>query len=175
MKRMHVGAAAAVFHRIETDFGLVVDELEIQAGACEIKTEPFVLGLDQAAEATAVISAASVKHVLEAKSPGSLRDFEVEIEGGIVTVACKATLVVQIPVKVTAKLEIVDATKVFVRVQHVDVLGGPAKNLVEGQIEKLNPIFDTTEFPFGLVLESVACEQGKVVLSGSVNWPGAEV
>ena len=169
MKSVSIQSAAAIFHNVAFDFGLVVDELELRTGQSDVDIDPFALGLRQPATAVATVTQASIAKVLAARSPDNIRDFEARVDAGQIHVTAKAVVLLPIPVNATCHLEIVGGKQVFVRLDSVEVLGGGAKSLVEAQIEKVNPLFDVSDLPMEVLLTKVEAENGKVVLHAEVR------
>lgn len=164
MKSLSIHGAAAIFHNVVFDFGLVVDELEVRMGQGTVRRDPFSLELGETATATATVTEASIAKVLAAKAPDNIRDFEATVAAGQIHITAKAVVLLPIPVKATCHLEIVDEKQVFVRLDSVEVLGGGAKSLVEAQIEKVNPLLDVAELSVDIKLTQIVAEDGKVVL-----------
>ncbi|ARU39755.1 hypothetical protein CCB80_00775 [Armatimonadetes bacterium Uphvl-Ar1] len=75
---------------------------------------------------------------------------------------------VTIPVKAVCTIEIRDGKRLEVVLKQADVLGGAAKNLIESQLDKINPIFDVADLPIEVNLMSVEADGGRVVVLGEV-------
>ncbi|MBX3115189.1 MAG: LmeA family phospholipid-binding protein [Fimbriimonadaceae bacterium] len=168
MKSLRVGSLEAKFGRIELEFGLVVESFEVYGGESAADLNPFALYLKQPGTAKAVVTEQAIANLLTKQAPGGLKDFQVSISGGLIYVEAKAQIVVTIPVKAVCTLEIEDGKRLMVRLKQVDVMGGGAKNLVEGQLAKINPIFDAGDLPIDVRLETVEADAGQVVLHGIV-------
>ncbi|MDI9641247.1 LmeA family phospholipid-binding protein [Kamptonema cortianum] len=168
MKSLAVGKLYAQLNRIQLDFGLEIESFEIHGDEATVHIEPYQLVLPKPGSAKAVVTQAAVAAMLEHQSPGGLRDFRVTAEGGLLYITAKAQIVVQIPVKVAARLVIVQEKQLHVELESVDVMGAGGKNLVEGQLAKINPIFDTAQLPIDLRLRDVETEAGRVILTGEV-------
>jgi len=168
MDRLDFDRMEARFDGILLHVGLRVDSFTITSGAAALSWPPFQLKADKAAEARVVVAEGSVAKFLDEKTPNTMKAFKVQCTGG--KVVCEATvkLVVEIRAKATCTLRIQDGKKVYVDVESVDVMGGPAKKLVEAQLDKINPILDASEFPANVRLESITVDQGEIVVAGTV-------
>lgn len=168
MKGLKVGAVKARFEQIELDFGLVVESFEVSGQEADCTADPFHIRLSQPGKARAVVTEGAVAQLLAAKAPNSIKDFQVQISDGLIYVEAKAQIVVTIPVKAACSLEIQEGKRLIVRIESVDVMGGAAKNLVESQIAKINPIFDASDLPIDIRLDTVDADAGKIVVDGTV-------
>ena len=163
-----MGAIDARFENIELDFGLVVESFEVKGKGATAGMNPFALQLPEPGSAKAVVTEAAIGNLLKKQAPAGMRDFVVSISGGLIYVEAKAQIVVTIPVKAVCTLEIEAGKRLMVRLKSVDVMGGAAKNLVENQLSKINPIFDAGDLPLDIRLDSVEADAGRVVVLGTV-------
>lgn len=169
MDQLIVGTIDASFVDIELDFGLKVDSFKVMGQGAQILVKTGQLILPNPGTVEAVVSEASVAALLARKAPGGLKDFEVKIGGGLIEVNAKAQIVVSIPIKARCTLEIDQGKRLLVRLKEVDVMGGAARNLVESQMDKINPIFDAGDLPIDVELTSVDCDHGRIVIHGQVR------
>lgn len=169
MESLKVGSVKAVFRDIELDFGLLVGSFEVTVDRAAVTLDPFAFDMALPGKAVAVVTERAIGQLLAAQAPPQVKDFEVSISGGKIYVTAKAQVIVTIPVKAVCFLEIVGGHSVYVRLESVDVMGGAAKNLVESQIEKVNPVLTVSDLPVPVELQSVECESGRVTLHGVVK------
>jgi hypothetical protein len=168
VKQLKVGGIDARFNNIELEFGLVVESFEVKSGAANANLDPFALNLDKPGTMRAVVTEGAIGNLLTKQAPGGMKDFKVKISGGFIYVEAKAQIVVSIPVKAVCTLEIEDEQRLMVRLDSVDVMGGGPKTLIEGQLAKINPIFDVGDLPLDVRLDSVDVDAGQVVVLGRV-------
>ena len=162
MESLKVGSVKAVFRDIELDFGLLVGSFEVTVDRAAVTLDPFAFDMALPGKAVAVVTERAIGQLLAAQAPPQVKDFEVSISGGKIYVTAKAQVIVTIPVKAVCFLEIVGGHSVY-------VMGGAAKNLVESQIEKVNPVLTVSDLPVPVELQSVECESGRVTLHGVVK------
>lgn len=151
--------------------GMVVDELRLDSAGSTIKHKPFQILVDQPAKIKAFVGEASLASFLESESPGGLKGFRVQARDGVLTVDAKMKMVIDVPVHVKATLEIKNQAELHLVLQKVDVAGGPAKALVQGHIEKENPLFEADDLPLPVKLTGVRIEGGFIVLDGEALPP----
>lgn len=166
------GAWAATFADVETSVGLSISELTLQADATEIATDPFSVNMDPA-ELEAKITAEAVAAFLEQKAPGGLQRFAVQIENGTVTVEASARVIVEIRARVVCTLRLVDGKQIWVDLASADGVPSPVRGLVESNLAKVNPVFDTAELPLDVTLTSIEAEDGTILLKGTASWSPA--
>lgn len=158
----------AEFRWIETPIGLIVDELTIEGLRTTIGTEPFAVESDKPATWRALIVRDALQMLLEDKAPDNLREIDVRIEPKGIIVAARAKIVFEVPVEVTCDLEIVDKREIRAKVVSVSIGGGPAKSFVQRELDKLNPLIDSSTFPFDLRFGSVEYRSGEIVIGGTL-------
>jgi hypothetical protein len=168
VKELKVGAVEAVFRSVELDFGLVVESFEIRGSGATVDLKSGGLQLPSPGHAKAVVTEGAIQALLTKQAPAQVRDFSVQVSGGLIYVEAKAQVVVTIPVKAVCTIEIRDGKRLEVVLKQADVLGGAAKNLIESQLDKINPIFDVADLPIEVNLLSVEADGGRVVVLGDV-------
>lgn len=151
--------------------GLTVDRFDIELGPTRVETSPLRILPAAAAFVDAEVSAASVAAFLNKKAPGGLSKFKVSCKDGLVTVDAKAKMLVEIPVSAIVTLEIVDGHKVMARLKSAEVMGGGASGLVDGMMDKINPILNTHDFPLPITLTEIEADNNMVTLHGEVMPP----
>lgn len=168
MKRISIGSLNASFENIELDFGLTIAKFEITSETAAADIDPFNLQLQNPGNLRAVVTAEAVRRLLEAKAPGNISNFQVQIADGLIYVDATASIVINVPVKAACYLEIIDDKQIVVRIKSVDVMGGAAKGIVENQLAKINPILDVRQLPLDIRLQEVAAQNNEIVVTGKV-------
>jgi len=171
MKQIDIGKVDATLRDIALSIGLVVESLVITAQKAKIETDPFRFSLPTPGDVKVTVTQEAIQTHLNHMAPGGLRDFRVALVSGQVLVEATAKVILDIRAKAVCTLRIVDGKQLFVDLQDVDVLGGSAKKLVEGQLEKVNPILDASDLPLDLLMEEVVVEDGRVTIFGKASPP----
>lgn len=172
-KKMSLERLQATLHGVRLPHGPPLDRFTVTGGAGVVRIKPFEIHLSEKALIEAEVSDRSLIAFLEELAPGGLRGFQAEMVDGRIYISAKAKILVEIPVKAVCTLRIEDGRHLLVELQDVDVAGGPAKKLVEGQISKLNPIFDVADLPLRLRLTSVEVDAGRILVRGEAMPDGS--
>jgi len=168
---LHLESLNVTATNMTLPMGLTVDEVVIASGAVDAELKPFSLNLAKPANATFRVSAANVAKLLEEKSPGGLKGFTVTISDGLVIVETTAKVIVEIRVATACTLRIDGGKRLFVDLDKVSVPGPMARNMIEQQLAKVNPILDLNEFAPSVTMESVTAEDGYITLKGKADLP----
>ena len=168
-RRVEVGPFAFNFKDILLPMGLNVANVDVQGFGATVVDKPFALELVQPGTMKADVEEADLAAFLEKISPGGLHEFSIRAADGKLHVKAKKTVIVDLKVSATATLRIVDGKRLWIDVESVDVMGAGAKNLVQGPIDKINPVLDAADLPVDAVLTSVEVADGRVTLYGTVS------
>ncbi len=168
-QRVEVGPFAFNFKDILLPMGLNVANVDVQGFGGTIVAKPFSLQLVQPGTMKADVEEADLASFLEKLSPGGLHEFSISAQGGKLSVRAKKTVLVDLKVSATATLRIKDGKQLWIDVESVDVMGAGAKNLVQGPIDKINPVLDAADLPVDATLTSVEIADGRVTLYGTVE------
>jgi hypothetical protein len=159
---------AAVLHDLEIPQGPTIDQLTLMTGTTEVTGDPFSLDMKDAAEIEAFFSLANLEAFLDQLSPGGLQGFSADEENGELRIKAQAKVIVNIPISALCELVIMNGSEIWVELKDVEVMGGSAAKLVEGLIEKINPIFSASDLPFPAELQSVSVGETGVTATGHV-------
>lgn len=168
-QHIEVGPFAFSVKDVLLPMGLNVESVEVQGFGATIDSKPFSMTLPQAGTMEAHVAEDDLSKFLEVQAPAGMHSISVRAEGGKLHVRAKKTVLVDLKVSAVASLRIVDGRQLWIDVEEVDVMGAGAKNLVQSQIDKINPVLDASDLPVDAVLESVEVGDGRVVLRGTVS------
>lgn len=166
--RVEVGPFSFHFSDVLLPMGLKVARVEVQGVGAVAEAKPFALNLTQPGSLVAEVAEADLTTFLEKQEIAGMHSISVQAMGGKLHVRAKKTLLVDLKITANASLRIVDGRQLWIDVESVDVMGAGAKNLVQSQLDKVNPVLDVSDLPVDATLESVEAEGGKVVLRGTV-------
>lgn len=170
-QRVEVGPFAFSFKDVLLPMGLKVDAVEIRGDGGTLNSNPFSLELLQPGAMEATVTEAALMAFLEAQDLGGIHSISIRAEDGKLHVKAKKTVLVDLKIAAVAVLRIVDGKQLWIDIESVDVMGAGAKNLVQSQLAKVNPVLDTKDLPIQATLSSVTIGDGKVVLRGTVAPP----
>ncbi len=167
--RVQVGPFNFHLEQVVLPMGLTVARVDVTGDGATAIDKPFSLTLASPGKMVAEVAEFDLASFLEAQAPGGLHDFSVSAQSGKLAVKAKKTVLVDLKVAAVASLRIVDGRQLWIEVESVDVMGAGAKNLVQSQIDKINPVLDVADLPIDARLESVTVDGGKVVLHGTAS------
>lgn len=167
--RVEVGPFAFHFQNVVLPMGLSVARVDVTGDGATAVDKPFSLTLNAPGRMEAEVLETDLARLLEAQAPGGLHEFSVRAEEGKLHVRAKKTVLVDLKITATASLRIVEGRQLWIEVESVDVMGAGAKNLVQSQIDRINPVLDAGDLPVDATLESVEVGDGKVLLRGTVS------
>ncbi len=156
----------ASFFLIQTPFGLVINALHLKAAKTTIDHEPFSLLLAEPATWEAFVEQAAVQMFVENQIPDTIREINVEILLGYIHVTAKVKVIVEIEAIAKCSIRIHDAKQLFVEVESVSVGGAAVRNLVQQQLDKVNPILDAKDLPLNLTFDRVELREGEIAMFG---------
>lgn len=168
---LHIGRFDVHLERVVLPFGLEVDSVVLRGQSLFLQHPPFEANIPEPGELEVRISSQSLAAFLEEQAPGGLHGFKVHLHGDEIVIEAVKKVVVDIKAKATCVLRIEDHRRLFVEVESVDVMGAGVKNLVQTQIDKLNPIFDTADLPVDARIERYKTHEGHLTLHGHVSPP----
>lgn len=168
-KTLDVGHVAARLLSVTLPMGLVLDEVIVQGEGLHLEKEPFSLTLAQPGSLEVRLGADSLAAFLEKKAPGGLSGFQVQIRGGEIVVNARANIIISINVGAVCKLRVEEGAKLYVDLVRVEAIGGSgAHNLVQRQLDSINPVMDAADLPLDARIETVEMENDWIVLRGKI-------
>lgn len=162
---IRVRQARMEFQGLKMEHGPEVDRLVLVGEQLTLTSNPLNLRLGRDGTAEATIGEESLTSYLSTKLPAPISKVEVQLVGGRVQVAAIAKIVFEIRALAMCKLEIVDGREIHVRLESVEP-GGPVRTMLEGQLDKVNPVFDVADLPVPAILESTRIEAGQLIVTG---------
>jgi hypothetical protein len=151
--------------------GLSLDTVVLTGRALHVESKPFKAVSPQPGNLRVTVGEKSLAAFLEKQAPGGLRDFSVRLKDGRLYIEATKNVIIDVRAKAVCTLRIVNGREVFVDLESVDVMGAGVKNLVQTQLEKLNPVLDTRDFPVEAELDSVTADEGHLIVLGRVSPP----
>lgn len=168
---LDIGEFTAHLRNTVLPMGLNIDDIRIYGSKIRLIHPPFSAAMSQPGKLEVFVSSGSLAAFLEKLGPAGLRDFRVEAADDRIVV--RAVKVVLIPIASTAvaRLRIHEGRQLFIELDSVEVAGGaPLKNLVQGQLDQINPVLDVAQLPFVKArLTGVTMDRGGIVVTGEVE------
>lgn len=168
---MHVGSFQATLENVVLPIGLNVDRIELDGTGLEIHHSPIRVTVERPGRLTVEVTQESLAAYLEKMAPAGLHDFKVKATNGQLHVHAVKKVMVDIPAKAICSLRIVGQEELHVDVESVEVMGAGAKNLIQAQLDKLNPVLNAKDLPIPARLLHAEIQEGKLILRGEVSPP----
>ncbi|MFI5386093.1 MAG: LmeA family phospholipid-binding protein [Fimbriimonadales bacterium] len=166
---LDVGHIAARLLAVTLPMGLTLDEIILEGESVHIEKEPFSISLARPGSMDVRVSEASVAEFLNERAPGGLSDFRVRLSEGLVYIDAKASLIISINVGAVCKLRIEEESKLYVDLVRMEAIGGSgAHNLVQRQLDSINPVMNVADLPLNAILTSVEVENQWLVVRGTI-------
>lgn len=147
--------------------GLTLDEVVIMGERLSLGHDPFSIGLDKPGTMEVRVSDLSLAAFLNEKTP--IRDAKIRFDKDQIHVEGRATVVIPIGFSAVCSLRIEDDTKLYVELVRMESIGGSgAVNIVQRQLDSINPVIDLADFPLDATISSVAMEKDWLVLKGTI-------
>lgn len=146
--------------------GLTINAITLHASSLHLEKEPFKIQIPEPGALEALILEPNLASFLNKQAPGGLRDFKVELKEGKIHVQASVMIM---KASAICNLRIQDGTALYVDLESVDVMGVGAKNMVQSQLDKINPVLDTKDLPIDSVLTDYEIADGKLVLRGQIS------
>lgn len=162
-----LGSLELRLKQLTLSIGLVLDEVLITGKGARVSVDPFAVHLDEPGRAIVRISKESIESYLESMNPGGASGFSVRAEGGRLYIQAVAKILVEIRLNLLCSLESDGGKRLDLVIEEGDPVA--AKKMIEGQLDKINPILDLSDLPFDLTIEEIVIDDGWVVLRGSVQ------
>lgn len=171
-KLVVVGSLGALLTGVELPIGLVLDVVEVAGEGLEIDGEPFAIRLAQPGSIRVRVGEAGLAQFLSAKAPGGLKNFRVTLTDGEIRVRATATILFPIEVAANCVLRIEEGSRLYVDLKRMDSVGGAGiAAIVQRQLDSINPIFDVSDLPLAVELQTVEIAEGILELTGAASPP----
>lgn len=167
-KTLDVGTLKAELRDVLLPMGLNLSLVKISGEQIHLEQEPFEFRLSQPGELEVTVTQEDLQKFLTLKAPGSVKDFSIKLEDGLIFVEATARMIVEIRAKATCTLRIEEGKRVFVDLKNVDVLGVGAKGIVQNQLDQINPVLDVADLPVSAEIRTVRIENGVAVITGAI-------
>jgi hypothetical protein len=166
--RVEVARLRAELGGIVLPRGPKIDSFELSGEGIRLQTEPFSLELTQPAAVKAVVLQGALESMIRDEAPPMLKDIQVTCREGGIFVVARAKVVFEITVEAECVLEVVGGKELHVRLVSVSA-PGPVKSALEGQLDRLNPVFSAADLPLKVELTRVEMMDGCIALHGHAS------
>lgn len=163
---LDVGHLEVVLQNLSLPMGLVINAMTLHAKHVHIEKDPIVISVPEPGTLEALVLAPNLADFLNKQAPGGLRDFKVELKEGKIHV--QASIMIM-KASAVCSLRIQDGTKLYVDLETVDVMGVGARNMVQSQLDKINPVLDADDLPIEAQLTEYEITDGSLIVRGHLT------
>lgn len=163
---LDVGQVEVVLQNVALPMGLVINGVTLVAKQVHLEKDPFKITVPEPGTLEALVFAPNLADFLNKQAPGGLKDFKVELRDGKVHVQASIMIMKALAV---CTLRIQDETQLFVDLESVDVMGVGAKNMVQSQLDKINPVLDAADLPIEAKLTGYEISDGRLIIRGLIT------
>jgi hypothetical protein len=149
--------------------GLTVSLIKLAVNNITLYGKPFSFASDQVGSFQATVTESDLAAFLESRAPVGLKKFKIRAADGKLYIDAVKTMIIEVPAKAVCTLRIQGGTQMFVDIESVEISGVGAKNLVQSQLDQINPVLDVTEFPIKANLQTVESANGVLILKGTAT------
>ena len=170
-RSLEIGSFDAVLRGVILPMGLRIQTVKVSGNGLQCTHHPFAVTAQDPGALEVFLAETDLADFLNATSPAGLKGVSVEAKQGALHIKGTKTVLIDVKVYAVCALRIVDSTKLFVDLESIDIFGSGPKQLIQSQLDKINPVLDTADFPISAKLDSVEITQGGILLRGWVE-PG---
>jgi hypothetical protein len=168
-----VASFSGILEDVILPMGLRLNRVQVQGMGLSAQINPIDAQLQTPASLEVLVSQDALEEFLTSKAPGGLRDFSVNLEGGRIHVTATLHVLIDMRASAVCRLEIQNRTRMVAVLESAGVLGVTAKNLIQAQIDNINPVFDAEMLPIPCELQDVTIESGWIRVRGTVHSPAS--
>lgn len=168
-QRVQVGSLHAEFSQLTLPIGLTLDRVVVDGGGLSIQDDPLKFELPAPGSLRVELSGPSLASFLERLAPAGMRGFDVQCRDGKIHVDAVKKVILDVKVHTVLTLRIVDRKAIYVDLESVEAMGASLKNLVQSQLDTINPVVSVDDFPVDATLDRVEIADGRVNMFGQVS------
>ena len=170
---MRIARAEIVLEEFTTPPGLVVQRIELSGAG--LVPHRHGLEVDEPVQFRATVGEVALAEFLDRERPGGMANFAVRIQPNAISVRATKKVIFTIPLAVECLIEIVDRSKLNIRLLQASAMGASVSTLAEDAIDKANPVFDAADLPVRVEFDRVELGDGEFTLFGQAFGPFGSV
>lgn len=163
---LDVGLVEVVLQNVNLPMGLMINAVTLVAKEVHLEKDPFKVNVPEPGTLEALVLAPNLASFLNKQAPGGLKDFKVELRDGKIHVQASIMIMKALAV---CTLRIHEESQLFVDLESVDVMGVGAKNMVQSQLDKINPVLDAADLPIEAKLTGYEITDGRLIIRGQIT------
>ena len=151
--------------------GLRIETVKISGSDLECTYKPFGAKAEEPGELEVFVTDQDLSNFLNAMPNIGLKNVSVEAKNGVLHIRATKTVLIEMKAYAVCSLRIVEGSKLYVDLESVEIMGVGPKQLIQTQLDKINPVVDVADFPISAILDTVEIAQGGILLKGRVEAP----
>jgi hypothetical protein len=168
-RTLEIGSFEAVLHDVLLPMGLNVQTVKLSGLGLKCSSHPLTANADEPGKLEVFVAEKDLANFLNKTSPAGLKNISVEAKDGTLHINATKTVLIDVKAFAICSLRIVDGKRLFVDLESIDIMGAGPKQLIQSQLDKINPVVDTADFPVNATLDTVIVAQGGIHLLGRVE------
>ncbi len=165
---LEVGEYTLHLRNVCLPMGLCVDDVKLSGRAMTLSRDPVAMRPSEEGRLRVHVTDHSLTRFLNEKSPAGLKKFHVTTHDGRLLIAAVKKVLVELKVHGVCALEIVGRKNLNVKLVSVDVAGADIRNLIQTQLDNLNPVIDVGDLPFKAEIDDAEVGAGGITLTGRI-------
>lgn len=149
--------------------GLTVSNLYLNSGPLLYAHDIKKLTFAEPSKVVAEVSLQDLQHFIAPKLPNNISQLNVKSRNGQLVLTGRVTVLLPIPFEAVLALAVVDSKALFVHLVSVTAVGFDAKGLVQGTIDKMNPVVTIDDIPVEGTMDDVTVLENEVRLLVSIS------
>ena len=170
-RELKIGSVDVSLHGLILPMGLRIEKVMIQGSNLSCSYSPTNITAEEPGKLDVFVSAVDLNHFLNAMAGTGLKNISIEAKDGALHIRATKTVLIDVKAYAVCTLRIDNFRRLFVDLQSVEILGVGTKQLIQSQLDKINPVVDTADFPIPALMDTVEIVEGGIKVLGRVSAP----
>ena len=168
---LKIGSADVSLRGLILPMGLRIDTVLIQGSNLSCSYSPTNITAEEPGKLDVFVSAVDLNQFLNTMAGTGLKNISIEAKDGALHIRATKTVLIDVKAYAVCTLRIDSHRKLFVDLQSVEIMGVGTKQLIQSQLDKINPVVDTADFPIPALMDTVQIVDGGIKVLGRVHAP----
>lgn len=151
--------------------GLRIERVTIHGTDLSCSHSPLSVSSKTPGSLEVFVSSSDLTEFLNRTAGTGLKSISIEAKDGALHVNAVKTVLIDVKAYAICGLRIENHQRIFVDLQTIEIMGVGPKQLIQSQLDKINPVVDTADFPIPALLDTVEIIEGGIVVRGRVHTP----
>lgn len=168
---LEVGSFDINLRGLVLPMGLRIESVKITGFDLRCTYSPVSVVAEEPGELQVFVSEKDLTEFLSTMSSAGLKNVSVEARDGALHIRAVKTMLIDMKAYAVCSLRIVEGKRLFVDLESVEIMGVGPKQLIQNQLDKINPVVDADDFPIPATMDTVEITRGGILLRGRVEPP----